>query len=119
MSDHPTPAVVDALEELLDQERVALLKGDVDRINRAAARKEELVSKVDALTDIPSSVLTPLQDKLQRNQTLITHALDGIRAATQRIEDMRKARDSLQTYDQRGQLKDLSTTAKRAVEKRA
>ncbi len=119
MSDHPTPAIIGALDELLEQERAALLKGDVDRINRAAGRKETLISQIDALTDIPSSVLIPLQNKLQRNQTLIEHALDGIRAAAKRVEDMRLARETLQTYDHRGKLKDLSTKAKRAVEKRA
>lgn len=119
MSDQTTPEVVGTLSELLEEERAALLKGDVDRLTRLADRKEALISQVDGLSDLPQAILTPLQDKLRRNHTLISHALDGIRAAANRVEDMRKARESLQTYDQHGTLRELAANGKRAVEKRA
>lgn len=118
-SNQTPPAVVGTLDDLLESERAALLKGDVDRINRLVDRKEALISQVSALTDVPASVLATLQEKLRRNHELIEHALAGIRAAAKRVEDMRKARETLQTYDRRGRLQDLSTAAKRAVEKRA
>ncbi len=119
MSDQSPPAAVSTLDDLLETERAALLKGDVDRINRLVDRKEALITQVTALVDVPSSVLAPLQEKLRRNHELIEHALAGIRAAAKRIEDMRKARETLQTYDRQGQLQDLSANAKGAIEKRA
>ena len=119
MADRSTYAIVGTLAELLETERAALLKGDVDRINRLADRKETLISQVKALSDVPSSTLTPLQNKLRRNHELIEHALAGIRSAAKRVEEMRTVRDSLQTYDQKGKLNDLSAISKRAVEKRA
>jgi len=119
MPDSSAPDVVETLSDLLEDERAALLKGDVDRLNRLADRKEALIIQVNSLKDLPQTTLTPLQEKLRRNHTLISHALDGIRAAAKRVEDMRQARESLQTYDQRGKLQKLTARGKRAIEKRA
>lgn len=111
--------IVGSLDDVLELERAALLKGDVDKINRLADRKEDLMSKIGALQDVPESLLTPLKAKLHRNRDLIEHALEGIRAAADRMNDMKRARDGLQTYDRNGKLSDLPSPAKRSVEKRA
>ncbi|WP_050932082.1 flagellar export chaperone FlgN [Aestuariivita boseongensis] len=111
--------LVQALDELLEEERAALLKGDVDRINRLAERKGDLITRIDALGDFPRATLASLQEKLRRNSGLIEQALEGIRAAAARVQEMRQVRETLQTYDQRGKRRDLTMQTGRSVEKRA
>lgn len=119
MSEELSHTAVSDLDELLDAEKAALLTGDIDKIGRLTERKEELIARVDTLPNLPPTVLTPLQTKLRRNHDLIEHALEGIRAAAGRLKEMRQVRESLQTYDRKGTLRDVATSVGRSVEKRA
>ena len=116
MTDDITP-LVDALHDLLDAERRALLAGDLDAIARMLARKEDILAR---LGTVPGGAppLGPLMDKLQRNQVLLHGALDGIRTVAARIADARQVRASLETYDKRGQRRSIPAPAA-SLERRA
>lgn len=119
MKDEPTEDALNALNDLLDQERQALLEGNLDRIARTLDLKQSLIAQLDAqdVTDRPS--LEALQAKVARNQSLLNSALDGLRAVTRRLATMRRIRSSLDTYDSQGQKNAIALTPTRSVEKRA
>ena len=48
MADDPIDDTVNALDDLLDQERAALLAGDLDKIARTLDLKEDLITRLNA-----------------------------------------------------------------------
>lgn len=118
MEDDPQD-LIDALDDLLDDERAALLAGDIDRISRLAHRKEILIDTLNALQAPPQEGMAALQGKVARNQTLLNSALAGIRAVSDRMAALRRVRQSLDTYDQNGRRCSLDTQQPPKVEKRA
>lgn len=111
--------VLDALEDILDEEREALLRGDLEKVGRLSTRKVDLIDGVLQMSDADQQDLAPLQSKLRRNHELIEQAMAGIRAVTDRIEEIRRVRDSLQTYDRTGRLRETPTPRTQGFEKRA
>lgn len=111
-----TSTSIDALTDLLEQERAALLSGDIDKLARLAPHKERVLQSLDA-TDRPA--LDALHGKALRNQELIDSALQGIRDVTDRLQAMRAARRSLETYDSHGHRRSIEATVRPTVEKRA
>lgn len=107
------------LDDLLEQERRALLEGDIDGIARSLQQKERLL---DALSDIEltrDTDLAALQVKVLRNQKLLDGALEGIRSVANRISTLRRIRDTLETYDQSGRKTTFAGMSGSQVEKRA
>lgn len=111
-----TNPTIDALTDLLEKERAALLSGDIDALARLAPQKERILQSLDA-ADRPA--LEALHGKALRNQELIDSALQGIRDVTERLQALRLARRSLETYDRQGQRRSIDATARPTVEKRA
>lgn len=117
MTDETT-RVFDALDTLLERERIALLEGRLDALAELLAEKEQLI---DALAAIPldRDGLIALRGKAERNQNLMDSALRGIRSVATRLGTLRRLRRSLETYDQAGRRRTIVTQGGSQVEKRA
>ncbi|WP_116597636.1 flagellar biosynthesis protein FlgN [Primorskyibacter marinus] len=116
MAEQNIDDVRDALDDLLNAEREALLSGDLDQIGRMVSQKETLVAD---LSGADVSDISRLQQKLARNQILLDRALLGIRSVANRLGSLRRIRRSLETYDQTGRKSALESTNQNRVEKRA
>ncbi|MBK0325727.1 flagellar biosynthesis protein FlgN [Rhodobacteraceae bacterium F11138] len=117
---HETPQdLINALDSLLDREKHALLKGDVEQVGKLLHTKEQLIDQINILQTAEQLQLAAVQEKVTRNQALLNSALDGIRAVADRMADLRKVRGGLETYDQRGQKQKFGTQSFSSVEKRA
>lgn len=108
--------IVDALDDLLERERAALLTGDIDQINRLVAEKERLIEQLGGQDSL---ALGELRDKALRNQALIDSALQGIRDVATRLQTLRQVRRSLETYDANGNRRSIEGHVTPRVEKRA
>lgn len=100
--------IVDRLEALLEDERIALLAGDFKEVNRIAARKEALVEEARSHPNIPG-LLKKLTRNNKRNQALLGAAIEGARAAARRLERLNDVGTHLTTYDSAGQTRKLRT----------
>ena len=119
MDDETFAEVIDALDDLLEMERSALLNGDFDTIARLLERKETLIEKLSLLDAAASQPLEMLSDKIKRNQVLLDQALEGIRTVASRLAELRRIKSSLDTYDASGVRKTIEIAADISVEKRA
>lgn len=119
MSDLTPQNLIDDLDTLLDEERLALLSGDLDQIAQIAAQKEDLIDALNSLSPAGQDALKDLQAKVARNQVLLDGALQGIRKVASRLAALRKIRRSLETYDAKGQKQTIQGEVDRRMEKRA
>jgi flagellar biosynthesis/type III secretory pathway chaperone len=111
--------MVDQMDRLLDEERHALLDGDLEAIGALLTRKEALIDALNALTSGGAKDIKGLQGKVLRNQALLDGALQGIRTVAGRLAALRKIRRTLETYDRSGQKSTISDIIEHQVEKRA
>jgi flagellar biosynthesis/type III secretory pathway chaperone len=119
MKDETIEDAVNALDDLLDQERASVLAGDLDRIARTLDLKQTLIERLNG-QDVPDrAALEALNAKVLRNQSLLNMALEGVRAVTGRLDAMHRIQSALDTYDSRGKKKTVALTPNRSVEKRA
>lgn len=109
----------DALDELLEAERAALLEGNLAELVGLADSKEHLISKLNETEHTDLDALQKLDRKVKRNQALLDSALDGIRTVARRLAALRRIRASLDTYDATGQRRSIEVDAERSVERRA
>jgi len=117
---HETPhQLIDALDSILDHERHALIQGDLESIGDLMLKKEVLIDKINTLEDAEQENLSGLREKVSRNQALLNSALEGIRAVANRMDDLRKVRSGLETYDQRGRKQNIGAYSSTKIEKRA
>ena len=119
MTDNTAQDMMDALDDLLDQERRALIGGNLDKIARLLARKEDLIDGLNEIDGLSQVELGDLHGKVTRNQALLNSAMEGIRAVATRMANLRRVRKSLDTYDQAGNKHCIVTAATSTVEKRA
>ena len=115
----PAQTILAALDDLLDRERTALLQGDLDGISRSLREKERLIDALNAQNLTGDNSLGALQGKVLRNQALLDGALEGIRAVADRMNALRRSRDTLETYDQNGRMATIEGRRPNQVEKRA
>ncbi|MEP1934485.1 MAG: flagellar protein FlgN [Paracoccaceae bacterium] len=111
--------ILESLDELLEQERIALINGEIDQIGDFLIRKEELVNQLNATDITKPDEMGFLQGKVTRNQVLLDNALEGIRTVARRLSTLRSIRKSLDTYDANGNKKKISASIASSVEKRA
>ena len=108
-----------SLDALLEAERVALLAGNLETLSEMADQKESLIGKVnDAVPDGGQSIVA-LRAKIERNQSLLNGAMEGIRSVAERISALRKVRSSLDTYDADGRKCSVSIDRSGDIERRA
>lgn len=102
--------------QLFEDERHALLCADYSALGDLAARKEQYLS--DLTADPPdSTTLTDIKSRLTENQRLISAALRGVAAATERLGALEAVRDGLTTYDPSGKMASITTTQRRFEKK--
>lgn len=102
MTDRTSVCVVVDLDELLDQEREALLTGNLEKVGRLISRKESLIDELSVVEAVEVSELAVLDAKVKRNQGLLDQALEGIRSVAARLAAMRRVKHTLDTYDSSG-----------------
>lgn len=111
--------LINTLETLLDEERQALVEGDLEKIGQLVSQKEETILKINTLDQLTENSLAAVHEKVTRNQALLNSALDGIRAVANRMADLRRVRANLETYDHRGKKQNFGIRMSSTVEKRA
>ena len=119
MDDASFAEVIETLDELLDDERDALLEGNLDQVSRLVARKETLIERLAQVDRTDRGAILELNVKFERNQALLRSALEGIRSVTRRLAMLRRVRTSLDTYDSRGARRSIEMSPETSVEKRA
>ncbi|KIN65913.1 FlgN-like protein [Sulfitobacter noctilucae] len=120
MTDKIRKATTDELNDLLDEEREALLQGDLEKLAGLLVPKETLIEALnaEAQTDLP--LMQMLDGKVKRNQLLLNGALDGIRTVSQRMARLREVKGALETYGADGKRHNLPAgTTDCSVERRA
>ena len=116
---HP---LVESLQELLEDERTALMEGKFDALPDLLDRKETLF---EALGDLPEDdplteeELAPIQEAFARNQRLLESTQSGLRATQERMGTLRRVRTSFESYNAKGQRQAVQLAAGQRVEKRA
>jgi flagellar biosynthesis/type III secretory pathway chaperone len=110
---------LDALDELLDVERTALLTGDLVKLTEMLPAKEALMNALsgEGQTNLPA--LIELDGKVRRNQLLLDGALEGIRDVAKRMSALRQMRGALETYGSDGKKHNIDVAADHSVERRA
>ncbi|MCP5037093.1 MAG: flagellar biosynthesis protein FlgN [Rhodobacteraceae bacterium] len=111
------PSVVDALDDLLDRERQAILTGNLDALSRQLVEKTRLLERLAGSTD-DAARIERLRVKTDRNQELLGAVARGIKSVSQRLEAMKNPDTTLRTYDEGGAHQNLRTR-KSSMEKRA
>ena len=119
MTNEGIQDTIDALDDLLDAERKALLAGELDKISRLHERKTALVEQLRVQDLQDQAQMTSLTGKIDRNQALLSSALDGIRSVATRLAAVRHVRETLETYDANGLKKAIKPQAEKSLEKRA
>ena len=112
-------ATIDALDDLLESERDALLAGDLEKLTSLAERKEMLIDTLNAVEQTDLMRLQALDAKVKWNQKLLDGALEGIRSVARRMAAFRHVRSSLDTYDAKGEKSSIEIDVDHTVEKRA
>lgn len=111
--------IIESLDTILEQERRALLAGEITALKSLMTEKERLMDALNALAHHPLSNLTAIQGKLTRNQALLDATLQGIRTVAARLAAHRRIRRSMDTYDQHGRKLSILGDIAPNVEKRA
>lgn len=119
MQNNDIQSIMDALDDVLDAERAALLNGKLDEVSRLHSRKEGLIDALNRCEFEDRGTLNALHGKVKRNQALLDSALDGVRSVARRLAAIRRVRQSLDTYDSFGQKKTVDVHTVGSVEKRA
>jgi flagellar biosynthesis/type III secretory pathway chaperone len=119
MTTSDEKAEMEQLDALLEQERKALLAGDLQEIATLYDQKERLIEALNMSEHRDLAHLMRLDGKVRRNQLLLNGALEGIRSVTQRMAALQQVRQSLETYDRDGQKKRIDIRTDHSVEKRA
>ncbi len=109
----------EALDALLEEERAALLKGELEEVGQLYERKEALIEELSQIEAFEAQELYDLQGKMKRNQELLDSALEGIRTVAGRLAALRRVRSKLDTYDANGTKQSIDMTTENALEKRA
>ena len=119
MTHEASQKLIDLLDSILEQERDALLSGNLAKLTEIVPHKESLIDELNALDELERSKLEQAQSKLHRNQLLLTSALAGIQAVAGRMAEMRRTRESLDVYDETGRKTRYGMMATAKLEKRA
>lgn len=110
--------ITDALEDLLDKERTAILSGALERMGRIAAEKERILDG-NNLTAPNQRVLDKLRQKAARNQQLLAAAIRGVRTVSSRLDVLLNGPGDMNTYNQKGQRTTLSSRHQGTLHRRA
>ncbi|GAA6208902.1 hypothetical protein NBRC116601_21950 [Cognatishimia sp. WU-CL00825] len=107
------------LDRLLTQERAHLLTGNLRALGDLLQEKEELLAQIARIEGQQLPVMAPLKSRMLNNQSLLESAMQGIRAAADRLRDLRQVQEGLETYDAGGKRHSFAKRTGRDLEKRA
>ena len=110
--------MIDALEDLLDQERAAIMDGALEDMGRIASEKERVLERQELGTP-DHKILDRLRRKAARNQQLLAAAIRGVKAVSARLDVLRNGPSDMNTYDRDGQRTTLSSRQQGALHRRA
>lgn len=110
--------ISDALEDLIDKERAAILSGALEEMGRIATEKERVLGG-HTLTAPDQRTLDRLRRKAARNQQLLAAAIRGVRAVTSRLDVLRNGPGEMNTYDRAGQRTTLNSRHQGTLHRRA
>lgn len=102
------------LQTLLEEERDALLAGDLARVGALIDEKTALTEQLERA---PVAELKALSGLLHRNAALIAAARDGVSEVVTTLRKQKAARTTLSSYDSAGRPTQISNT-KSATERR-
>lgn len=111
--------IFDELHDLLDQEKYALLSGNLDGVSKLLEEKQRLTGQISHLSTIEEKNKSKLRSKIDRNQKLIKSAMEGILYASNRISELHKAGNELNTYNRSGERVKTTSPLGRKIEKRS
>lgn len=118
MTSKTNAVMTEELSELLDAEREALLKGNLDKLNELLVPKEALIEAMNAVPQTDLTSMQMLDNKVKRNQLLLDGALEGIRAVAGRMAQLREVKGALETYGADGKRRDIQLDSDSSVEHR-
>lgn len=98
---------IDRLMRLLDLERRALIKGDLDAVTGLITEKETLVTEFE---ETGPAELQALSFKLSQNERLLRAARSGVGDALTTIQKLKRAKSSLSSYDRTGKATEIRQT---------
>ncbi|QFT58356.1 FlgN protein [Sulfitobacter sp. THAF37] len=119
MTDRLKVDRIDALDELLESEREALLAGDLAKLAEMLEPKETLIEAINAMDPTEIEGLRHLDTKVRRNQLLLDGAIEGIRAVAARMAALRQVRNGLETYGADGRKRTIDIQDGPNLERRA
>lgn len=121
MSSSDLSRALIALENLLDAERHAVRDGNFEGLDRMADDKSRLIDFIAAhstAAPVQRELLVRIQARSAENQRLLSAAISGVRAAQRRLDMIRRAARTLNTYDAMGRAATIGST-EGTVERRA
>ncbi len=118
MKNDTAGTAIESLNALLEDERQALLKGDLNALPFLLERKEEILNTLNSVTPSDPDRMKILGKKLRHNQVLLEGAMRGIKMVSERLETLKHLKQSLHTYDQQGQKSEVLVSVIHQVEKR-
>ncbi len=107
------------LNEILDEEREALLRGDLEKLSALLVPKETLIEAMNSIPQADLNAVRILDGKVRRNQALLDGALEGIRSVAHRMARLRDVKGALETYGADGKRHDIPLGPDSSVERRA
>ncbi|KPA20321.1 FlgN protein [Shimia sp. SK013] len=111
--------LVGEIDALLDEERDLLTAGALNSLQDLLDRKEALFEQLRDLEDASEENLSALRVKSERNQPLLEASMRAVRSVADRMKDLSRVRNSLETYTNQGERYAVPMTAGRKLEKRA
>lgn len=108
---------VEALTELLEKERIAVLKAEFATLAQISGPKMSLM-KLVAKSSATASELETLKLLTERNRKLLTTSAQGFKSARKRLSMLRAPRPTFQTYGPSGSMSNIehkSLTIKRKI----
>ncbi len=108
--------IVRNLEILFEDERKALVSGEVHRLARLAQRKEHLIGVLQSVR-LPAPTLKRFAGLTARNQALIEAAQSGLKSAVDRLREIQRGA-SVGTYSRTGVKSEISKPV-RTLQRRA
>ncbi|MEX0283420.1 MAG: flagellar biosynthesis protein FlgN [Paracoccaceae bacterium] len=110
--------LIDALGDVVDQERQAILEGDLGRLSKLVERKADLADQLATCEGLDEDRIVGLNDKFHRNQDLLQSAMDGVRQVAERLKQLQAAQSGLNVYDGKGQAHRYGTNGRPSMLRR-
>lgn len=107
------------LADILEEERRILLCGRLEDLPDIARRKEEFLTRLEVAVPHDDERLREIRQSMVRNQRLMAHAMEGIRAVSDRLEELRRVCSGLVTYGRDGKRENAVTISRPKLERRA